>query len=227
MKESRSESITVRVPTDLMKAVRERAIALGMGETENDISVSEVVKAALKTFVGIDSDTMPNAVSDNVKHRLETLEVLVSAINLDALKSEILKDVELLIANIPSGKAVVNAIAAPEIRHNQLDLTDIPPASQAIAVSPEVKKSLITVNDKPKSTKGSAKSKPILTRPEAMAIAVSFGFTGTGQNLYDWAKAALTAKSDESRSANNEKLAVVGLIAVLSPENKPAWQAKA
>jgi hypothetical protein len=146
MKESRSESITVRVPSDLMKAVRERAIALGMGETENDISVSEVVKAALKTFVGIDSDSMSNTVSDNVRHRLESLEVLVSAINLDALKSEILKDVELLIANIPSGQAVVRAIASPEnlsminnisqpeTRHNQLDLTDIP----AIAVSPEI-----------------------------------------------------------------------------------------
>jgi len=225
MKELKSESITVRVPTDLMKAVRERAIALGMGETENDISISDVVKAALKTFVGIDSDTMSNTVNDNVRHRLEALEVLVSAINLDDLKSEILKDVELLIANIPSGQAVVSAIATPETRHNQLDLTDIP-ASQAIAVSPEVKKSLTSVSDKPK-TKQSAISKPILTRPEAMAIAKNLGFLGTGQNLYDWAKASLNAKSDESRLANSEKLSEVGLVAVLSPENKPAWQAKA
>lgn len=79
---------------------------------------------------------------------------------------------------------------------------------------------------KPKSTKRSAKSQPILTRPEALAIAQKLGFNGTGQNLYDWAKAALTAKSDESRLANSEKLAAVGLVAVFSPEKKPAWQAK-
>ena len=82
------------------------------------------------------------------------------------------------------------------------------------------------VTAKPKSTKRSAKSKPILTRHEALAIAQSFSQKVTGQNLYDWAKAALTAKSDESRLANSQKLAAVGLVVVFSPENKPAWQAK-
>jgi hypothetical protein len=77
----------------------------------------------------------------------------------------------------------------------------------------------IATTDKPKS-------QAILTRPEAFAIAKNFGFLGTGQNLYDWSKAALTAKSDESRLANREKLANVGLLPVFSPENKPAWQAK-
>ena len=90
-------------------------------------------------------------------------------------------------------------------------------------------------SDKPRNDKGlsnaiaatdTPKSKAILTRPEALAIAKDFGFTGTGQNLYDWAKAALTGKSDESKLTNSEKLAAVGLIAVFSPENKPAWQAK-
>jgi len=85
-----------------------------------------VVKTALKAFVGMESSSMSNIVSDDVRHRLEALEAMVSAINLDALKSEILQDVGLLIANIPSDQAVVNpAIATPEIRHNQLDLTDI------------------------------------------------------------------------------------------------------
>jgi hypothetical protein len=84
----------------------------------------------------------------------------------------------------------------------------------------------IAATAKPKSTKRSPKSKAILTRPEAVAIAQNFGFVGTGQNLYDWAKAALTAKSDESRLANSQKLASVGLVAVLSLENKPAWQPK-
>ena len=48
----------------------------------------------------------------------------------------------------------------------------------------------------------------------------------TKQKLYDWSKAALTAKSDVSRLGNSEKLAAVGLVAVLDPDNKPAWQAQ-
>jgi len=84
----------------------------------------------------------------------------------------------------------------------------------------------IAATAKPKSTKRSAKAKAILSRPEALAIAQNFGFNGTGQKLYDWSKAALTGKTDESRLANAQKLADVGLIAVLSAQNTPAWQAK-
>ena len=83
---------------------------------------------------------------------------------------------------------------------------------------------VIAATAKPKSTKRSAKSKPILTRPEALAIAKNFNPKVTGQNLYDWSKAALTAKSDESRLANSEKLVAVGLMAAFTPENKPAWR---
>ena len=67
---------------------------------------------------------------------------------------------------------------------------------------------------------------PILSRPEALAIAQNFGFIGKGQNLYDWSKAALTSKSDEAKKANSVKLAAVGLVAAFTPENKPAWIAK-
>lgn len=85
-------------------------------------------------------------------------------------------------------------------------------------------------NDKALSDASAAtakqKSKAVLTRPEALAIAQNFGFKGTGQNLYDWAKAALTGKTDESRLANAQKLAAVGLIAVFTSENKPSWKAK-
>ena len=34
------------------------------------------------------------------------------------------------------------------------------------------------------------------------------------------------AKSEESRRSAKEKLATVGLVAVFTPENKLAWQAK-
>ena len=87
----------------------------------------------------------------------------------------------------------------------------------------ETLRDAIAASDKPKSGKRSVKAKAILTRPEALAIAKNFGFNGTGQNLYDWSKAALTAKSDESRLANGEKLAVVGLVATFSVDKKPAW----
>ena len=64
-----------------------------------------------------------------------------------------------------------------------------------------------------------------LTRPEAFAIAKNFGFKGTGQNLYDWAKAALTAKSEESKQLAKEKLAAVGLAPTYSNEGTIAWLA--
>ena len=69
----------------------------------------------------------------------------------------------------------------------------------------------------------SATANPILSRTEALAIAQNFGFIGKGQNLYDWSKAALTSKTDESKKANSEKLAAVGLVAAFTPEDKPAW----
>lgn len=113
---------------------------------------------------------------------------------------------------------------------------DTPPIIQEIKpiATPSVEKSLdsntlseaIAATTKPKkATTRSAKPKAILTRLKALTIAQNFGFVGTGQNLYDWAKATLTAKSDESRLANSGKLAAVGLVAVLSSENKPAWTA--
>jgi hypothetical protein len=107
---------------------------------------------------------------------------------------------------LPIIEAIAN-IAAPSIE-NSLDSNALTNATAPTA--------------KPKT----AKSQTILTRHEALAIAQSFNQKVTGQNLYDWAKAALTTKSDESRQANSEKLAAVGLIAVLSSESKPAWQAK-
>ena len=64
-----------------------------------------------------------------------------------------------------------------------------------------------------------------LTRPEAFMIAKNFKFKGTGQNLYDWAKAALTAKSEESKQLAKEKLSAVGLAPTFSNEGKIAWLA--
>ena len=90
----------------------------------------------------------------------------------------------------------------------------------------ETLRDAIAATAKPKSTKRSAKSKAILSRSDALAIAQSFNSIVTGQNLYDWSKAALSSKSDESKKANSEKLAAVGLFATFTPENKPAWIAK-
>ncbi|WP_103670413.1 hypothetical protein [Pseudanabaena sp. BC1403] len=83
-----------------------------------------------------------------------------------------------------------------------------------------------TLPDETLSDAISAIANPILSRTEALAIAQNFGFIGKGQNLYDWSKASLTSKSDESKKANSEKLAAVGLVAAFTPENKPAWKIK-
>jgi hypothetical protein len=54
------------------------------------------------------------------------------------------------------------------------------------------------MTDKPKATKRSpAKIKALPYPSEALRSLKTFGFNGGPQNLYDWAKAALTAKSDE------------------------------
>ena len=99
----------------------------------------------------------------------------------------------------------VETIAAPVIQ------TPLPDATLPDATLPDA--IAATVN-------------PILSRPDALAIAKNFGFLGTGQNLYDWAKAALTSKTDESKKGNSEQLAAVGLVAAFTPENKPALIAK-
>ncbi len=79
--------------------------------------------------------------------------------------------------------------------------------------------------DKQKTTKRSPKSKEILTRSEALEIAQSFNPKVIGQNLYDWAKSALTAKSEESKQSAKEKLAAVGLAPTYSNEGTIAWLA--
>ena len=94
--------------------------------------------------------------------------------------------------------------------------------SKTIA-APTVEKSL---DSNASSDAIGASTKPnCLTRPEAFAIAKNFGFKGTSQNLYDWAKAALTAKSEESKQLAKEKLAAVGLAPNYSNEGKIAWLA--
>jgi hypothetical protein len=63
----------------------------------------------------------------------------------------------------------------------------------------------------------------ILIRSEALSIAQNFGFVGTVQNLYDWAKAAFNAKSEESKLSNRDKLAAVGLSPAKSDDGAIAW----
>ena len=117
--------------------------------------------------------------------------------------------------------------SVPKTDRSSIDTLPILDAIEALPTEKplpdETLREVIAATDKPKSGKRSVKAKAILTRPEALAIAKNFGFNGTGQNLYDWSKAALTAKSDESRLANGEKLAVVGLVATFSADKKPAW----
>jgi len=96
------------------------------------------------------------------------------------------------------------------------------PRSNTIA-APTVEKSL---DSNALSDAIAASTKPnCLTRSEALAIAKNFGFKGTSQNLYDWAKAALTAKSEESKQSAKEKLAAVGLAPTYSNEGTIAWLA--
>ncbi|WP_144050206.1 hypothetical protein [Synechococcus sp. PCC 7502] len=85
------------------------------------------------------------------------------------LKQQLLDELSILIANFGSGQADT-AIANSETKHNQVDLTDIP-ATQAIAVSPEI------TPDNPKpSQDGSEHPYPIGAEIRLKDLAEYLGF---------------------------------------------------
>jgi hypothetical protein len=139
---NKSESWTARVPNDLAALARDKANDLGMVNNLGKPNTTLIIHAALKAWLELPND-ISNSVSNNTSNDLSygviqilesRLDELSNAISntvkreeLETFKTEILQDVELMIANSGSSQAVVNpAIATPEIRHNQLDLTDIP-----------------------------------------------------------------------------------------------------
>jgi len=108
MKESKSQSITVRVPNELMKAVYTRAIArgmveikpdisnlaiaIGMDETKEHLKVSEVVQTALKMFAEMESSNTSNTVGNDVRQELDKLKAEIEQnlqTKLEALQTSI------------------------------------------------------------------------------------------------------------------------------------------
>ena len=184
------------------------------GDTSGNMQ-STLQSKALSTLdiESIVNDAVTNAIAPLVA-RLEALENTRSEATAPANFTQML-------TSESEGSSV------PKTDRSSIDTLPILDAIEALPTEnplpDETLREAIAATDKPKSDKRSVKAKAILTRPEALAIAKNFGFNGTGQNLYDWSKAALTAKSDESRLANGEKLAVVGLVATFSVDKKPAW----
>ena len=220
-----TRALNLLLPKDLSEWFTDYAKSLGKTKTEIICSLLQEIKNG-------------NAYSDvdnPVDNSVDGIESIVKAY-LD-------KHLQIYIDNYLHGAKqadVVNPVDSDKDVYvdtdvvNPVDESNPLPITTATDEAPSIEKSLdsetlsdvIAATAKPKSSKRSAKSKAILTRPEALAIAQKLGFTGTGQNLYDWAKAALIGKTDESRLANAQKLADVGLVAVFTPEKKPSWKAK-
>jgi hypothetical protein len=150
---SKSESWTARIPNDLADLARDKAISLGMLKLGGKPNTTLIIHAALRTWLELPND-ISNSVSNNVSNDLsnDVIQILESRLDeltnvisntvkheeLDTFKTEILQDVELMIANSLNSQIVVNsAIATPKTKHNQLDLTDI----HAIAASPDIAES--------------------------------------------------------------------------------------
>lgn len=228
-----TKAVSVRLPLDLLNELNSYATDKGMVRS-GDANIGGAIIAILREYFG-ESDNVVKQVSDNVDIDNKINDAIAPLIaRLEALEnthSEAIASEKKAPDTIQKLKGDSNA----EITENSIEPDSLPiiEAIENIAAptvenpdSSNALRDVIASTAKPKPTKRSPKAKAILSRPEALAIAQKFGFNGTGQNIYDWAKAALTAKSEESKLSNREKLAAVGLVAVFTPENKPAWKAK-
>jgi hypothetical protein len=150
---SKSESWTARIPNDLADSARDKALSLGMLKLGGKPNTTLIIHAALRSWLELPND-ISNSVSNNTSNDLSNdviqilesrLDELTNAISntvkrdeLDTFKTEILEDVELMIAASVNTQAVVNhAIANLKTEQLQVEL----PVITAIATKvPEIKK---------------------------------------------------------------------------------------
>jgi hypothetical protein len=141
---NRSESWTVRIPNDLAALARDKAISLGMLKLGGKPNTTLIIHAALRSWLELPND-ISNTVSNNVSNDLsyDVIQVLQSRLDelsnvisntvkrdeLALFKDEINSVLEPLRFGLETVKlelqSVESAIAIPEIRHSQLDLTEI------------------------------------------------------------------------------------------------------
>jgi len=211
-----TEFVSVRLPTDVANWLRQYATDKNLFRAGKPNMGGSIISAIRTQMNGI---TDIQIMSNNVRHsdfepfvndaiapllaRIEALEnsmqsevgFISSTSDCDGVEPELVPDVE----------AIATNIASPSIEESLADSdTNI-------------------FNERESQNTKAIASNEILIRSEALAIAKNLGFLGSVQNLYDWAKAAFNAKSEESKLSNRDKLAAVGLAPAISDDGAIAW----
>jgi len=211
-----TEFVSVRLPHDVANWLRQYATDNNLfraGKPNMGGSIISAIRQRINEITDI------QATSNNV--RQPDFEAIVSnaiaplLARIEALENPMQSEVGFI--GLTSESSSLEPDVVPNV---EAIATDI--ASTSIEESLNVSDTNILNEREPQSIKAIASNK-ILIRPEALAIAKNFGFLGTVQNLYDWAKAALNAKSDESKRSNRDKLVLVGLSPAKSDDGAIAW----
>jgi len=209
--------ISVRIPNDLKKQIATYAETNRLYRSGNPNLSGALILLAREFFAGNVPQSNTLSISDNVaQSNNSNIEDLISS-----AIAPLIERIEALEANQVVTADAVESAQKPLM---PIDEEESVSSSESEAL-PIIKaiEALPTVAITKKATKPKSTSKTILTRPEALEIAKKFGFNRTGQNLYDWAKSALNAKSDDTKQSAREKLADFGLAPSKSDDGGTAW----
>ena len=211
-----TEFVSVRLPTDVANWLRKYATDNNLFRAGKPNMGGSIISAIRTRINGItDIHTTSNNVSQLDFEAIINNAIAPLLARIEALENPMQSEVGSISSTsesssvepelVPDVKAIATDIPAPSIEKSLTDSeTNILNEREPQSIEP------IATNE-------------ILIRPEALAIAKNFGFVGTVQNLYDWAKAAFNAKSEDSKLSNRDKLAAVGLAPAKSDDGAIAW----
>jgi len=194
-----TEFVSVRLPTDVANWLRKYATDNNLFRAGKPNMGGSIISAIRTRINGItDIQTTFNNVSQPDFEAIINNAIAPLLARIEALEDPIQ-------SNLDKIETATSHIASPSIEESITDTdSNIPNEMEIQSIEP------IATNE-------------ILIRPEALAIAKNFGFVGTVQNLYDWAKAAFNANSEDSKLSNRDKLAAVGLAPAKSDDGAIAW----
>jgi len=194
-----TEFVSVRLPTDVANWLRKYATDNNLFRAGKPNMGGSIISAIRQCMNGItDIQTTSNNLRQSDFEAIINNAIAPLLARIEALEDPIQ-------SNSDKIETATSHIASPSIEESITDTdSNIPNEMEIQSIEP------IATNE-------------ILIRPEALAIAKNFGFVGTVQNLYDWAKAAFNAKSEDSKLSNRDKLAAVGLAPAKSDDGAIAW----
>ena len=194
-----TEFVSVRLPADIANWLRKYATDNNLFRAGKPNMGGSIISAIRQCMNGItDIQTTSNNLRQSDFEAIINNAIAPLLARIEALEDPIQSSLDKI-------ETATSHIASPSIEESITDTdSNIPNEMEIQSIEP------IATNE-------------ILIRSEALSIAQSFGFVGTVQNLYDWAKAAFNAKSEESKLSNRDKLAAVGLAPAKSDDGAIAW----